>query len=95
MKRIGGNRRKTRAILRKGVRQRGKISITRYLQAFDQGDKVLLKAEPAVQGGMYFRRFHSKHGVIIAKQGECYKVAIKDGGLVKYCIVHPSHLKKV
>jgi large subunit ribosomal protein L21e len=94
--RIGGLRRKTRSLFRKSTRNKGKFSVSKYLQEFDMGDKVLLKAEPAVAKGIYFRRFHGKTGQITGKkQGECYYVQIKDGNKPKKVIVHPIHLRKV
>ena len=94
-KRIGGFRRKTRSKLRKNLRERGKISLTRYLESFNINDKVRLLAEPAYQKAMYHPRFHNKYGVIKAKQGRCYRVEIKDGGKLKTFIIHPVHLRKV
>lgn len=93
-KRIGGFRRKTRNKFKKSKNAKGKISIKKYLQKFKAGDRVCLKAEPAVQGGMYFPRFHSKHGVITGKQGECYIVWIKDKNKEKSIIIHPVHLTR-
>lgn len=63
-KRIGRFRRKTRHKLKKSIKERGKISISNYLQEFKPGDRVILKAEPAVQSGMYFPRFHGNAGII-------------------------------
>ncbi len=93
-KRTGGGRRKTRYKLKKNKRDRGKISIRRYLQEFKIGEGVYLKAEPAIQKGMYFRRFHGKHGKIVKKIGRCYEVSIKDFNSKKTLIVHPVHLKR-
>ncbi len=95
VKRIGGFRRKTRSKLRKRKSDRGKISIRKYLQKFAKGDRVCLKAEPAIQHGMYFPRFHGKHGVVKGMQGKCYIIGIKDGRKEKELIVHPVHLNKV
>ena len=92
--RKGGMRRKTRSKLRKNVSDRGKISIKKYFQEFKIGDPVCLAAEPAVQGGMYFPRFHGRHGKVAGKQGHCYKVNIKDGNKEKMVVAHPIHLKK-
>lgn len=94
-KRIGGFRRKTRSKLRKDPRQHGKISLARYLQAFNINDKVILHAEPGYQKAMYHPRFHGKSGLVIGMQGSCYKVKIKDGGKLKTFIIHPIHLKKL
>ncbi len=94
-KRKGGYRRKTRKMMRKNVRDKGKIKLTAYLATFKQGDKVALRAEPAVQDGIYNLRFHGKVGTVTGKQGTCYTVAITDGGKAKTVIVHPIHLLKV
>ncbi len=94
VKRIGGIRRKTRYRFRKEKRGRGKISITRYFQSFNLGDKVYLSVESSVQKGMYHPNFMDKVGVIKGKRGKCYEVLINDIGKEKTLIVHPVHLKK-
>ena len=93
--RQGGGRRKTRGKFRKNINDRGKISIKKYFQEFTNGDRVILKAEPAVQTGMYFRRFHGKVGEVSGMRGECYIVKIKDLNKKKELIVHPVHLKRL
>ncbi len=93
--RIGGARRKTRGIMAKGSRSKGKISLRRYLQVLTPGQKVALTIEPAVAEGVYHRRFYGKIGVVDGKQGNCYVVKIKDGNASKKVIAHPSHLKLV
>lgn len=93
--RIGGARRKTRQKFSKHYKQRGKISLRRFLQQLQPGDKVALVAEPAVQRGMYFRRFHGKNGTVTKVLGSCYEVAIKDFNKEKRVIVHPVHLRKL
>ena len=94
VRRIGGMRRKTRYKFRKEKRYRGKISVTRYLQSFNAGDRVFLGVESAVQKGMYYPRFMGKTGVIMGKRGRCYEVTINDLGKEKTLIIHPVHLKK-
>ncbi len=93
--RIGGFRRKTRYKLQKSIREKGKISIRSFLQELEPGQRVQLKAEPAVQKGLYFPRFHGKTGIVIGMQGKCYKVKITDNNKEKVLIVHPVHLKKL
>lgn len=95
VQRIGGFRRKTRQKLSKPRRSKGKISVRNFFQTFEEGDKVVLNAEPAVQKGMYFPKFHGKTGIIKKKIGRCYKLLIKDGKKEKTLIVHPIHLKKI
>jgi ribosomal protein L21E len=95
VKRIGTARRKTRQKLSKPLRSKGKLSLRQYFQEFVDDEKVVLKAEPAVQDGMYHPRFHGKHGIIKGSQGECYFVEINDQGKTKNLLVHPVHLKKI
>ncbi len=92
--RMGGARRKTSHMYSKPLRASGKISIRRFLQKLNEGDKVILKAEPAYQQGVYFRRYHGKIGTITGKQGSSYKVAIDNFGQEKTLLVHPVHLHK-
>lgn len=93
--RYGGSRSRTRKTFRKNVKEHGKISITRYFQKLEQGERVLLKVEPAVQKGMYHARFHGYPATVVGKRGSCYLVSISDQGKKKELIVHPIHLKKM
>lgn len=93
-KRKGGYRRKTRKLMKKNVRDHGKIRLSSYFAKYNDGDKVTLFAEPAVQDSLYNLRFHGKAGTVIGMQGACYKVAILDGNKPKMVIVHPIHLKR-
>ncbi len=95
VKRIGTFRRNSRYKLRKSITEKGKISLTRFLQKFENGERVILKAEPAVQKGMYFPRFHGRSGIVQGMKGRCYEVKIKDLKKEKIVVVHPVHLKKV
>jgi len=94
-KRVGGNRRKTRKIFKKHYKDKGKISLSKYFKEYKTGDKVILKAEPAVQKGIYFPRYHGKLGVVKGKKGFCYEILIKDKNKQKNIIVNPVHLKAI
>ena len=93
--RVGGSRRKTRNKLKKTIRKKGKISLRAFFSKFNEGDKVKLVAEPAVQTGQYFRRFHGKLATVLKEHGACYLVQISDRGKVKNLVVHPVHLQKI
>ncbi len=95
VQRTGGLRRKTRHKLRKNVREKGKINLRRYLQKFEVDDKVALVLDSSVHAGIFHPRFHGDVGLVIGKQGSCYKVKVIDGKLSKLFIVHPSHMKKL
>ena len=93
--RNGGARRKTRQKFSKNYKDKGKISLRSFLQTLEMGDKVALTAEPAVQSGLYFRRFHGRIGTVSKKLGTCYEVTIRDYEKTKHIIVHPVHLRKL
>lgn len=93
--RIGGLKRKSRHKLKKEVKNKGKISTSKYMQKFEIGKKVYLHIEPAVQKGIYPTKFMGKIGIIEKEAGNCYNVLIKDGKKEKTLVIHPAHLKKV
>src|SRR3989338_1698572 len=95
VKKIGGFRKRTRHKLKKHLREKGKLSLSRYFQEFSVGDIVCLKAEPNVIKGMYFPRYHGKKGKVIGQRGNSYIVSLKDGQIEKKLIVHPVHLSKI
>ena len=95
VQRIGGFRRNTRFKFGKNIRAKGKIKIRQFLQQFKDGDRVVLKAEPAYQKGMYHPRFHGRQATVVGKKGSCYECQIKDINKEKVLIVHPVHLQKV
>ncbi len=93
-KRIGGTRRKTRHKMSKNIRERGKVSLVRYFQKFNEGDKVYLALEASTHKGMFHPRFYGKSGFIVGKRGNCYEVQIKDINKEKVVITHPVHLRR-
>ncbi len=88
-----GSRRRTRNLLSREVRER--IPITRYLQEFEIGSKVVIKPTPSSPKGRPFRRFFGKNGTIIDRRGKSYIVKIKDGKKEKTIISRPEHLKAI
>lgn len=89
-----GLRRRTRKVLRKGVRERGLSPITREFQDFQVGDRVNIVLDPSVHHGMPHARFHGKTGVIKGSQGRSYKVELNDGKKTKTVVSRPEHLRK-
>ena len=80
---------------RKRIRERGKISLTRYFQEFDNGDFVAVVRELGVQSPGFPKRIQGRTGVVIKKVGEAYIVEIKDYKLPKKYSIKPIHLKKI
>ena len=95
MQRIGGNRRKTRHLYSIPKRDKGKISLTKYLQEFKSGDKVKLLFNSAVSKSPIKPRHFGSIGIVNKKRGECYEIEIKDHKNKKMVIVHPIHLKRL
>ncbi len=94
-KRIGTARRRTRHILAVPKKEKGKLTISRFLLKLKPGDKVVFSASPSVHKGLYFRRFHGRTGSVLGPVGDCYRVGINDRGVHKVIIVNPVHLVKV
>lgn len=94
VRRLDGARKRTRHKTLKGSREKGKVSLTRFVQQLKMGEKVMLKAEPAYQKAFYNFRFHNRVATVVGKRGKCYEVALQDGGKNKTLIVHPVHLHK-
>lgn len=94
VKRIGTTQRKTRHKYKAYYRTKGKVSLSKYFQNFNQGDQVNLKIHPSVQKGRFHPRFHGLSGKISGKKGTCYEVMIEDGRKQKLIYVHPIHLNK-
>ena len=88
-----GYRAKTRSLLRKSPRERGKIGLSRILHEYKQGEKVVLKIDPSVHKGMPHRRYQGKIEIIMDKKGRAYIVSVTQGKAVKEIIVRPEHLK--
>jgi large subunit ribosomal protein L21e len=95
VKRIGTGRRKTRHKLKQHYRNKGKVPLSKYFQAFKAGDRVALVATANVSKGMYFPRLHGKVGKVTGQRGFCYRVAVMDGRKEKLFNVHPVHLKLI
>ena len=92
-KRIGGLKRKSKYKLKKERREKGKISVSKFMQSFKAGQRVHLSIEPSLHKGDYHTRFIGKTGIVKAARGKCYEVAINDKGKEKLLIIHPVHLK--
>ncbi|MCK4859732.1 MAG: 50S ribosomal protein L21e [Candidatus Omnitrophica bacterium] len=92
-KRIGGLKRKSRHKLKKERREKGKVSVSRFMQSFKAGQRVHLSIEPSLHKGDYHTKFIGKIGIVRGSRGKCYEVAVNDKGKEKMLIIHPVHLK--
>ena len=87
-----GLRHKTRKVMRKHPRERGKLRLSRILRKYALGDRVVIKIDPAIHRGMPHRRYHGKVGVVVGMRGRAYVVEVPVGGETRTLIVRPEHL---
>lgn len=87
-----GPRAKSRHIMKKSKREKGRPTVNKMMQTFNEGDMVHVKVDSSVHSGMPHRRFIGKTGIVIAKKGRCYIVNVKDMNAKKDIILHPAHL---
>ena len=87
-----GYRRKTRYLLKRKPRERGKTGLSKVLREYEPEEKVVIKLDPSVHKGMPHRRFHGKIGVIANKRGGSYVVNVTQGKATKELIVRPEHI---
>lgn len=88
-----GPRKSTRNLLRRKSRE--KTPITKYLQEFKIGNRVVIKPDPSSHKGMPFKRFFGRMGTVMDKRGRSYIIKIKDKNKEKIVISRPEHLKLI
>ncbi|MFQ6073997.1 MAG: 50S ribosomal protein L21e [Candidatus Bathyarchaeia archaeon] len=93
MRKSKGYRAKTRSLLKRKPREKGKTGLSKVLREYSSGEKVVVKIDPSVHGGMPHRRYHGRVGVIAKKRGRAYIVNVTQGNATKQIIVRPEHLE--
>ena len=93
MRKSKGYRSKTRRLLRKSPRERGKMRLSKLLHEYQPGNSVVIKIDPSVQKGMPHRRYHGKVGKVVGVRGKSYIVSVTQGDAVKEIVVRPEHLE--
>ena len=93
MRKSKGYRSKTRRLLRKSPRERGKMRLSKLLHEYQPGNSVVIKIDPSVQKGMPHRRYHGKVGKVVGMRGKSYIVSVTQGDAVKEIVVRPEHLE--
>jgi large subunit ribosomal protein L21e len=89
-----GPRRKSRSVLTKRVREKGKLGLSRLLAEYEVGDKVVINIDPAIHKGMPHKRFQGKVGTIIEKRGKAYILDIPQRKTSKLVVAGPEHVRK-
>lgn len=86
---LSGNRKK----LTNQPRERGRSPPQRAIRSFDEGDLVHLDLDPSVHQGRFPPKFVGLTGKIVGRQGDGYKVQVKDGGAKKTVVTIAAHLR--
>ena len=89
-----GPRRKSRSVLTKRVRERGKLGLSRLLAVYEIGDKVVINIDSAIHKGMPHKRFQGKVATIVEKRGKSYVLDIPQRKTSKMVIAGPEHIKR-
>ena len=89
-----GPRRKSRSVLTKRVRKRGKLGLSRLLAKYEVGEKVVIVIDSGVHKGMPHKRYQGKVGTVVEGRGRAYVVEIPQRKTVKLIIAKPEHLKR-
>jgi len=92
LRRSKGYRSRTRALLSREPREKGKVPVGKLLHILEPGEKIRIKINPSVHKGMPHRRFHGKIGIIKGKRGRSYLVEVPLGRQKRVIIVRPEHL---
>jgi len=79
---------------KKSIRTRGKFSLSRLFQKFQNGDKVVVIIEKSKNFGLP-ERLQGMTGIVEGKRGRSYLVRIKMMRKEKQFIIAPIHLKKM
>lgn len=93
VKKSKGYRARTRILLKKKPRERGKLGLSRLLRNYVSEEKVSIKIDPSVHKGMPHRRYHGKIATIIEKRGRSYVIEVPVKNIKKTLILRPEHIK--
>ena len=79
---------------KKPARQKGKLSLSKYFQELEIGDRVSISREQSLPAS-FPKRFQGITGEIESKRGKSMVLKIKDGNKEKRILIEPIHLKKI
>ena len=89
-----GIRRKSRSVLSKSIRDKGRIPLSRLLTSYEEGEKVVINIDPGVHKAMPHKRFQGKVATVVGQRGKAYILEIPQRKTVKTIITTPHHIRK-
>lgn len=87
-----GFRSRSRGWSTKKVRERGMPPVTRFLQQFEVGEKVIVRLESSDPHGMPHPRYQGRVCTVVGKVGRAYRITFVDGKKPKELIANSVHL---
>lgn len=93
VRRSKGYRSRTRSLLSLSPRSRGMRGLSRLLQEYEAGQKVVIDLSPNTVKGMPHRRYQGRTATVREKRGRAYVLEVQVGGAVKTLIVRPEHIR--
>lgn len=79
---------------KKTIREKGKISFSKYFQKLKKGDNAAVTIEKSKEKN-FPTSIQGRTGVIASRRGKFYVVKINDKRRQKEYLIHPIHLKKI
>ncbi len=95
MRKSKGYRSRTRKLLSKAIRKKGKLGLSKLLVSYNPGDKVCITINPSIHKGMPHKRYHGKVGTIAEKRGKSYVVSVPLGDRMAQIISRPEHINAI
>jgi len=95
LRRSKGFRTKSRTLISRKPRDRGKQPLGRLLIGYNPGQMVRIMINPAVQKGMPHRRYHGRVGTVAEKRGRSYVVEVAGTKTPRIIIARPEHITPV
>jgi len=87
-----GFRSRTRGTLTKEARERGLPPVTRFLQDFEPGARVIIRLEASDPHGQPHPRYQGRVAVVVRRVGRAFQVEFLDGNKKKTLVATPVHL---
>jgi len=87
-----GFRSRTRGSLTKEVRERGMPPVTKFLQTFETGSRVIVRLEASDPRGQPHPRYQGRVAVVVGRVGRAFRIEFLDGNKRKQLIANGVHL---
>lgn len=81
-------------VIKKNIRAKGKISLSKYFQELKIGDKVAVKRELSINAS-YPPRLQGRTGIVSGKKGRIFIIDLNDQEKPKQFLIDAVHLKKI